>query len=99
MISLAKTKWNFVSYEPGLVGGHCLPVDPYYFSYFAKKMGVKTDIILNGRKTNNNMVNFITSEISKKLFQINNIKKKKILVMGLTYKRNVADTRNSLAIN
>ena len=98
VIRLAKSKWNFISFEPGLVGGHCLPVDPYYFSYFAKKMGAKTDIILNGRKTNNDMVNFITNKISKKIFQIDNFKKKKIVVMGLTYKKNVADTRNSLAI-
>ncbi len=98
VIRLAKSKWNFISFEPGLVGGHCLPVDPYYFSYFAKKMGAKTDIILNGRKTNNNMVNFISNKISKKIVQIDNFKKKKILVMGLTYKKNVADTRNSLAI-
>ena len=98
VIRLAKSKWNFISFEPGLVGGHCLPVDPYYFSYFAKKMGAKTDIILNGRKTNNNMVNFVSNKISKKIFQIDNFKKKKIVVMGLTYKKNVADTRNSLAI-
>ena len=98
VIRLAKSKWNFISFEPGLVGGHCLPVDPYYFSYFAKKMGAKTDIILNGRKTNNDMINFISNKISKKIFQIDNFKKKKIVVMGLTYKKNVADTRNSLAI-
>ena len=77
VIRLAKSKWNFISFEPGLVGGHCLPVDPYYFSYFAKKKGAKTDIILNGRKTNNDMVNFVTNKISKKIFQIDNFKKKK----------------------
>ncbi len=77
VIRLAKSKWNFISFEPGLVGGHCLPVDPYYFSYFAKKMGAKTDIILNGRKTNNDMINFISNKISKKIFQIDNFKKKK----------------------
>ncbi|MAR64563.1 MAG: Vi polysaccharide biosynthesis protein VipA/TviB [Flammeovirgaceae bacterium] len=98
VLNLAKSKWNFIPFEPGLVGGHCLPVDPYYFSFFAKKKGAKTDIILNGRKTNNSMANFVASKISKKITNIHNYKKKKIIVMGLTYKKNVADTRNSLAI-
>ena len=99
VINLAKTKWNFVTYQPGLVGGHCLPVDPYYFSYFAKNIGIKTNILLSGRKTNNEMVNFVTKKISKKLNKVKNIKSKKILILGLTYKKNVADIRNSLAIN
>ena len=98
VLNLAKSKWNFIPFEPGLVGGHCLPVDPYYFSYFAKKKRAKTNIILNGRKTNNSMTNFIVSKISKQINSIYNYRKKKILVMGLTYKKNVADTRNSLAI-
>ena len=99
VINLAKTKWNFVTYQPGLVGGHCLPVDPYYFSYFAKNIGIKTNILLSGRKTNNEMVNFVTKKIVKKLNKVKNIKSKKILILGLTYKKNVADIRNSLAIN
>ncbi len=98
VLNLAKSKWNFIPFEPGLVGGHCLPVDPYYFSYFAKTKGAKTNIILNGRKTNNSMTNFMVSKISKQINSIDNFYKKKILVMGLTYKKNVADTRNSLAI-
>ena len=98
VINLAKTKWNFVTYQPGLVGGHCLPVDPYYFSYFAKNIGIKTNILLSGRKTNNEMVNFVTKKILIKLNKIKNIKNKKILILGLTYKKNVADIRNSLAI-
>ena len=98
VINLAKTKWNFVTYQPGLVGGHCLPVDPYYFSYFAKNIGIKTNILLSGRKTNNVMVNFVTKKILIKLNKIKNIKNKKILILGLTYKKNVADIRNSLAI-
>ena len=98
VINLAKTKWNFVAYEPGLVGGHCLPVDPYYFSYFAKNIGIKTNILLSGRKTNNEMVKFVTKKILIKLNKVKNIKNKKILILGLTYKKNVADIRNSLAI-
>ena len=98
VINLAKTKWNFVNYQPGLVGGHCLPVDPYYFSHFAKNIGIKTNILLSGRKTNNEMVNFVTKKILTKLSKVKNIKNKKILILGLTYKKNVADIRNSLAI-
>ena len=98
VINLAKTKWNFVTYRPGLVGGHCLPVDPYYFSYFAKNIGIKTNILLSGRKTNNEMVKFVTKKILIKLNKVKNIKNKKILILGLTYKKNVADIRNSLAI-
>jgi len=98
VINLAKTKWNFVTYQPGLVGGHCLPVDPYYFSHFAKNIGIKTNILLSGRKTNNEMVNFVTKKILTKLSKVKNIKNKKILILGLTYKKNVADIRNSLAI-
>ncbi len=99
VIKLAKTKWNFIDYKPGLVGGHCLPVDPYYFSSFAKKTGIKTNVILAGRKTNNDMYRFCYNQIIKKL---KNIKKKKnkmkILFLGVSYKTNVADLRNSFSL-
>ena len=98
VIKLAKTKWNFVPFKPGLVGGHCLPVDPYYFSYFAKKRGIKTNIVLAGRKTNNEMSNFFYKKILKKLKNIKNISYKKIIILGITYKKNVSDLRNSLAL-
>ncbi len=98
VIKLAKTKWNFVPFKPGLVGGHCLPVDPYYFSYFAKKRGIKTNIVLAGRKTNNEMSNFFYNKILKKLKNIKNISHKKIIILGITYKKNVSDLRNSLAV-
>ena len=71
VIELAKSKWNFINYQPGLVGGHCLPVDPYYFSWFAKKKGLDTKIILAGRKTNNEMVKFTKKMILKKSKNIN----------------------------
>ena len=98
VIKLAETKWNFVPFKPGLVGGHCLPVDPYYFSYFAKKMGVKTNIIIAGRKTNDDMSNFFYNKILKKIKNIKNISHKKIIILGITYKKNVSDLRNSLAL-
>lgn len=93
VINLACTKWNFIRFSPGLVGGHCLPVDPYYFSYIAKKNNIDTKIILAGRKVNNSMKQFFISEIKKKI-DLND----RILIFGLSYKKNVPDLRNSLAI-
>lgn len=98
VIKLAKTKWNFLKFEPGLVGGHCLPVDPYYLSDYAAKSKYKTKVTLAGREINNSMENFITNLILKKISKINKFPTKKILVAGLTYKPNVSDLRNSLAI-
>ena len=93
---LASTKWNFLNFKPGLVGGHCLPVDPYYFSYICKKKNFNTKITLAGRNINDSMtkkvINNINNVIKKK-----KLAKKKILICGLTYKKNVADLRNSLA--
>jgi UDP-N-acetyl-D-galactosamine dehydrogenase len=99
VIELAGSKWNFIKYNPGLVGGHCLPVDPYYFSWFAKKLKLNTKIILAGRKTNNDMVKFSKKIIIQKIKQHGlNPKKIRVLILGLTYKKNVADLRNSLSI-
>ena len=99
VIELAGSKWNFIKYNPGLVGGHCLPVDPYYFSWFAKKLKLDTKIILAGRKTNNDMIKFSKKIIIQKLKQYGlNPKKIRVLILGLTYKKNVADLRNSLSI-
>ena len=99
VIRLANTKWNFLNFKPGLVGGHCLPVDPYYLSYYAKKLRFNTKITLAARKTNNSMEQFVLKKIILKLKKLDNYKKKKIVVMGLTYKSNVPDHRNSLAVN
>ena len=84
------TKWNFLRFEPGLVGGHCIGVDPYYLTYKCKKIGYKPKLILAGRKINNS----IPKKIAEKIFKI---KKdvKKILVMGITFKENCKDIRNS----
>ena len=97
VLNLATTKWNFIKYKPGLVGGHCLPVDPYYLSYISKVNKFDTKIILAGRSINNSMKKNIYTEIykliNKKIF-----KNKKILICGLTYKENVADLRNSMQL-
>ena len=100
VLKLAKTKWNFLDFSPGLVGGHCLPIDPHYLAYYSKKVGFKTNVTLAGRQINNYMKDFICNEIIKKIRKnkIYNNSKKKILLVGITYKKNVSDYRNSLAL-
>ena len=99
VIKLSSTKWNFVKFNPGLVGGHCLPVDPYYYSHFANLHGISTEILLAGRRVNNSMFKFIFKKINDELKNMNlQIKKSKILILGLTYKKNVSDLRNSYVI-
>ncbi len=98
IINLASTKWNFKKFSPGLVGGHCLPVDPYYFAYISKKNNFNTKITLAGRYINDSMVDTATNEIIDQIKKLNIKKNSKILLCGLSYKKNVADLRNSLAI-
>ncbi len=97
VINLASTKWNFIRYRPGLVGGHCLPVDPYYLSYVSNLKKFKTNVILAGRSINDNISIYLKNELLNKLKKIKS-KKKKILFCGLTYKENVSDLRNSLSL-
>ena len=87
VLNQAGTKWNFTKYLPGLVGGHCLPVDPYYFSYIAKNK-FKTSVTLSGRGTNEYMKKYVIDQI-KSILKNNNInsKKDKIVFAGLTYKK------------
>ena len=94
---LASTKWNFLNFKPGLVGGHCLPVDPYYFSHICKKNNFDTKITLAGRNINDSMTNMIIRNIKYQI-KIKKLLKKKILICGLTYKKDVADIRNSLSL-
>ena len=94
---LNKSKWNFLNFKPGLVGGHCLPVDPYYLSNIAKKNYFNTEITLAGRKINDGMLNYVIRELSNFLNKKNKfLKNSKIMIVGLTYKAGVADMRNSL---
>jgi UDP-N-acetyl-D-galactosamine dehydrogenase len=96
VLKAAETKWNFVSFRPGLVGGHCIGVDPYYLTHKAESIGYKAKIILAGRKLNDNMGCYVVSQLikamKKKFIQIENAK---ILIMGLTFKENCPDLRNS----
>lgn len=94
VLEAARTKWNFVDFKPGLVGGHCIGVDPYYLTYKSKLSGYNPKIILAGRKLNDSMPNYIANIIKKKINSKTKIKKK-ILLMGLTFKENCADCRNS----
>ena len=96
-IKLASTKWNFMKFSPGLVGGHCLPVDPYYFSHISKEKKYNPKIILSGRNVNEKMDDFIIKKIRQKIAK-DQINKPKILLLGLSYKQDVADFRNSLSI-
>ena len=99
IVRLASTKWNFINFSPGLVGGHCLPVDPYYLTYIAKKKGYKSKVTLSGRYVNNYMKKYVI-DFANFCLKKSKIKKNKIriCVVGLTYKYGVSDTRNSQKI-
>ena len=96
VISAAKTKWNFIPFLPGLVGGHCIGVDPYYLTHKAEKVGYKPKIILAGRNLNNSMSSHVVSKFAEHLKHKNiKIKNAKVLILGLTFKENCPDLRNS----
>ena len=98
VLKAAKTKRNLLNFKPGLVGGHCIGVDPYYLTYKASKLGYNSTLTLAGRKLNDNMHNFILKKLYKNLAKKVNKKKYKILVMGLSFKENVNDFRNSRSV-
>jgi UDP-N-acetyl-D-galactosamine dehydrogenase len=99
VIKTAETKWNFIKFTPGLVGGHCIGVDPYYLTHLCKKIKYKPKIILSGRKVNDEMPQYIISNLKILLKNKNiEIKNSKILVVGISFKENVKDTRNSKSI-
>lgn len=90
------TKWNALGFRPGLVGGHCIGVDPYYFTYEAEKLGYHSQIILNGRIVNDSMGAYIADMAVKKMIEAGQApKKSKVMILGLTFKENCPDTRNS----
>jgi len=96
VLDAAGTKWNFSPFKPGLVGGHCIGVDPYYLTFKAKKIGYNPKIILAGREINDGMGSYVASQLLLAMKNKNiKIKKAKILIMGLTFKENCADIRNS----
>lgn len=90
------TKWNALGFRPGLVGGHCIGVDPYYFTYEAEKLGYHSQIILNGRIVNDSMGTYVADTAIKKMIEAGQApKKSKVVILGLTFKENCPDTRNS----
>lgn len=96
VLDAAGTKWNFLKFNPGLVGGHCIGVDPYYLTYKAAELGFNSRVILSGRYINDNMGNYVSKKVIQHVIANNsNVKEAKVLVMGTTFKENVSDIRNS----
>ena len=96
VLEAAGTKWNFLKFQPGLVGGHCIGVDPYYLTYKSKELGYDSRVILAGRIINDGMAGYIAKKVLQHIIQNNgNVKDAKVLVMGATFKENVSDIRNS----
>ena len=100
VLNAAASKWNFLSFYPGLVGGHCIGVDPYYLTHKAKDIGYEPEIILAGRRLNDNMGIYVASQLIKAMKKKSiRVKNARILIMGLTFKENCPDIRNSGVVN
>jgi UDP-N-acetyl-D-galactosamine dehydrogenase len=100
VLEAAGTKWNFLPFKPGLVGGHCIGVDPYYLTHKAESLGYHPQVILSGRKINDNMGQYVASSVIKLMANKGlNIAKAKTLVLGITFKENCPDIRNSRVID
>jgi UDP-N-acetyl-D-galactosamine dehydrogenase len=96
VLEAAGTKWNFLKFFPGLVGGHCIGVDPYYLTYKASELGYNSRVILAGRHINDNMSNYLARKVVQHIIKnVDDVKSAKVLVMGATFKENVSDIRNS----
>ena len=100
VLEAAGTKWNFLPFKPGLVGGHCIGVDPYYLTQKAQEYGYNPEIILAGRRMNDSMGEYVASEVIKIMIQKDiKIKGAKILILGITFKENCPDVRNTKAVD
>jgi len=100
VLRAARTKWNFLPFEPGFVGGHCIPVDPYYLTYRAQEVGYHPDVILAGRRINDQMSNYVAQQTIKLLVKSGKrVRGARVLVLGVTFKENVRDVRNSRSID
>ncbi|MFS4481926.1 nucleotide sugar dehydrogenase [Hyunsoonleella sp. 2307UL5-6] len=100
VLEAAGTKWNFLPFKPGLVGGHCIGVDPYYLAQKAQEVGYHPEIILAGRRVNDSMGNYVAAEVVKLMIQKDiKIKGAKVLVLGITFKENCPDVRNTKAVD
>ena len=97
VLDAAATKWNFIKYKPGLVGGHCISVDPYYLTHKAKSQGILSQVILSSRKVNDNMASHIVNQLIKQMVKKDiGVSKSNILIFGFTFKENCNDLRNTL---
>ena len=100
VLAAARSKWNFLAFEPGLVGGHCIGVDPFYLAHLAEELGHHPEIILAGRRINDGMAGFVAGRIDDWLREtLAEGESARILVLGLTFKENVPDLRNTKAID
>jgi len=100
VLKAAGTKWNFLPFRPGLVGGHCIGVDPYYLTYKAEKTGYHPQVILAGRRINDNMGKYIAEQTVKRMIRAGSpVQGDDIIVLGLTFKENCPDTRNTRVID
>jgi UDP-N-acetyl-D-galactosamine dehydrogenase len=100
VLEAAGTKWNFLKFFPGLVGGHCIGVDPYYLTYKAEQLGYHSQIILSGRRINDDMGRYVVENLVKKLIKANvPVKNAKVAILGFTFKENCPDTRNTRVID
>jgi UDP-N-acetyl-D-galactosamine dehydrogenase len=100
VLEAAGTKWNFLKFFPGLVGGHCIGVDPYYLTYKAEQLGYHSQIILSGRRINDDMGRYVAEHVVKKLISVGSpVKNARVAVLGFTFKENCPDTRNTKVID
>lgn len=100
VIEAAGTKWNFLKYQPGLVGGHCIGVDPYYLAHKAQSLGYHPQVILSGRRVNDNMGPFVANKVVKLMIEKDHkIKGSRALIMGITFKENCPDVRNTRVVD
>jgi len=100
VLKAAGTKWNFLKFYPGLVGGHCIGVDPYYLTYKAEQLGYHSQIILSGRRINDDMGKYVAESLVKNLIKADcNVKNAKVGILGFTFKENCPDTRNTKIID
>ena len=100
VLSAAGTKWNFLKFQPGLVGGHCIGVDPYYLTYKAEELGYHSQIILSGRRINDDMGKYVAENLVKNLIKADiPVKSAKVAILGFTFKENCPDTRNTKVID
>ncbi|SFC10740.1 UDP-N-acetyl-D-galactosamine dehydrogenase [Alkalibacterium subtropicum] len=100
VLEAAGTKWNFLKFSPGLVGGHCIGIDPYYLTYKAEQLGYHSQIILSGRRINDNMGKYVVENVIKNLIKANvPVKEAKVAILGFTFKENTPDTRNTRVID